>query len=120
VARIYDLEERTLEFSKAVRLFVAKLPRTLANIEDVKQLIRASGSVGANYREANAALGKRDFLLKIRISRKEANECAYWLRVIQETNTLPDSGGAEMLIAEAAELAKILSAILAKTSGSTK
>ncbi|MFC1580685.1 four helix bundle protein [Thermodesulfobacteriota bacterium] len=50
---IYDLEERTFLFSKAVRLFVKTLPNTTANVEDGKQLIKASGSVGANYREAN-------------------------------------------------------------------
>ena len=44
----YDLEERTFEFAKASRAFVKKLPRTIANIEDGKQFIRASGSIGAN------------------------------------------------------------------------
>ena len=50
---VYDLEERTFQFAKAVRLFVKTLPKTIANIEDGKQLIKASGSVGANYIEAN-------------------------------------------------------------------
>jgi len=45
----YDLEERTFQFAKDVRLFVKSLPKTIANIEDVKQLIRAAGSIGANY-----------------------------------------------------------------------
>jgi len=58
--RIYDLEERTFQFAKNVRLFVKTLPKTIANIEDGKQLIKASGSVGANYREANEALSKKD------------------------------------------------------------
>ncbi|MFQ5632537.1 MAG: four helix bundle protein, partial [bacterium] len=58
----YDLEERTFQFAKYVRLFIKTLPRTVANIEDAKQLVRASGSVGANYREANEKLGERDFL----------------------------------------------------------
>ena len=52
----YDLEERTFQFAKAVRLFVKTLPKTIANIEDGKQLVKASGSVGANYREANESL----------------------------------------------------------------
>jgi four helix bundle protein len=56
---VYDLEERTFQFAKAVRLFVKTLPKTIANIEDGKQLIKASGSVGANYREANESLGKK-------------------------------------------------------------
>jgi hypothetical protein len=49
----YDLEHRTLLFAKRVRDFVKKLPRTTADIEDGKQLVRSSGSVGANYIEAN-------------------------------------------------------------------
>jgi len=56
----YDLEERTFEFAKASRAFVKQLPRTISNIEDVKQFIRASGSIGANYIEANEAIGKKE------------------------------------------------------------
>ena len=48
---VYDLEERTFQFAKAVRLFVKTLPKTIANIEDGKQLIKAYGSVGVNYNE---------------------------------------------------------------------
>ena len=113
--QIYDLEERTFEFAKAIRLFAKTLPRTIANIEDVKQLIRSSGSVGANYREANEALSKKDFLMRIRISRKEAKESVYWLRVIRETNTLDDPREADRLMGEANELTKILSSIAAKS-----
>jgi len=75
--RPFDLEERTFQFAKAIRVFMKSVPRTIANIEDGKQLIRASGSVGANYIEANESLGKKDFKLRIRISRKEAKEAAY-------------------------------------------
>ena len=112
----FDLEERTFEFAKAVRLFARSLPRTVANLEDVRQLIRSSGSVGANYREANEALSRKDFLLRIRISRKEAKECEYWLKLIQETNTLNDSQTADRLLREARELTKILSSIVAKSA----
>jgi hypothetical protein len=55
----YDLKDRTLQFAKASREFVKQLPRTIANIEDVKQSIRASGSIGANYIEANEAIEKK-------------------------------------------------------------
>ena len=58
----YDLEERTFQFAKTVRNFVKTLPKTIANIEDSKQLIRASGSVGANYREANESLWVKKIL----------------------------------------------------------
>src|SRR5262245_232877 len=70
----FDLEERTFLFAKNVRAFVKKLPKTVCNIEDVKQLVRASGSAGANYIEANETLGTKDFLYKIKTSRREAKE----------------------------------------------
>ncbi len=111
----YDLEERTFQFAKAVRIFIKILPKTTANIEDSKQVIRASGSVGANYREANESLGKKDFLMRIKISRKEAKESAYWLRLIHETNNLKNADDAQSLIQEANELKKIFLSILEKS-----
>ena len=93
--KVYDLEDRTLIFAKNVRLFIKTLPKTIANIEDSKQVVRASGSVGANYREAK--------------------ESGYWLRLINETNDLENSNSALELIQEATELKKILSAILEKS-----
>ncbi len=112
---VYDLEERTFQFAKSVRFFVKTLPKTLSNIEDGKQLIRSSGSVGANYREANEALSKKDFLMRIKISRKEAKESHYWLRLIHETKSLNNTNEAKKLIQEAIELKKILSAIAEKS-----
>lgn len=112
---VYDLEERTFQFAKAVRMFVKTLPNTLANMEDSKQLIKSSGSVGANYREANESLSKKDFLMRMKISRKEAKECAYWLRLISETNNLADSDEAQKLTQEVQELKKIFSAIIVKS-----
>ena len=75
----YDLEDRTYAFAKGVRAFVRRLPRSIANTEDSKQVVRSSGSVGANYIEANEALRKKDFVMRIKICRKEAKESAYWL-----------------------------------------
>jgi len=115
ISKPYDLEERTFQFAKAVRIFVKTLPRTIANVEDGKQLIRASGSVGANYREANESLGKKDFLMRMKISRKEAKESAYWLRLIHETNNLENADDSQILMQEATELKKILSSILEKS-----
>ena len=112
---VYDLEERTFQFAKDARLFVKTLPKTIANIEDSKQLLKATGSVGANYREANESLSKKDFLMRIKISRKEAKESAYWLRLILETNNLKNADEAQRLIQEALELKKIFSSILEKS-----
>jgi four helix bundle protein len=78
----YDLEVRTWEFARSIRSFVKRIPRSLANFEDARQLVRASGSVGANYIEANESLGKKDFLMRIKICRKEAKESRYWLRLM--------------------------------------
>jgi four helix bundle protein len=113
---VYDLEERTFQFAKAVRLFVKTLPKTIANIEDGKELIKASGSVGANYREANESLSKKDFKMRIKICRKESKESAYWLRLIHETNNLKNADEAESLMQEANELKKIFSSILTKSN----
>jgi len=113
--RPYDLEERTFQFAKAVRLFLKTLPKTIANIEDSKQLIKASGSVGANYIEANESLSKKDFLMRIKISRKEAKESAYWLRLIHETNRLKNADDAVCLIQEANELKRIFSSMIEKS-----
>ena len=60
-----------------LRSFVKLLPKTISNAEDVKQLVRASGSVGANYIEANEALSTKDFVMRIKISRKESKESRY-------------------------------------------
>lgn len=68
---VYDLEERTFLFAKNIRLFVKTLPNTVANHEDGKQLIRSSGSIGANYREANESLGKRTFYCELRLAEKK-------------------------------------------------
>jgi four helix bundle protein len=112
---VYDLEERTHRFAKNVRLFVKTLPKTIANIEDGRQLIKASGSVGANYIEANESLSKKDFIMRIKICRKESKESAYWLRLIEETNELQNADAAEKLKQEAIELKKIFSSILEKS-----
>ncbi|MCU0332460.1 MAG: four helix bundle protein [Ignavibacteriaceae bacterium] len=111
----YDLEERTFQFAKDVRLFVKTLPKSVANFEDQKQLIKASGSVGANYREANESLSKKDFVMRIKISRKESKESEYFLRLINETNDLPNKDEASSLIQEAIELKKIFSSIIEKS-----
>ena len=113
----YDLEERTLEFAKRTRSFVKKLDKRIANIEDCKQLIKASGSVGANYIEANEALGKKDFLMRIKICRKEAKESRYRLRLIDTGGKTEIEKERDSLENEARELTHIFGAILTKSQG---
>ncbi len=112
--KIYDLEERTYEFAKRVRVFVRNLPRTIGNVEDGKQLVRSSGSVAANYIEANDSLGEKDKLIKIRISRKESKESKLWLRLIEIESNQELEAERNNLIKEAQELMLIFGSILQK------
>ncbi len=111
----YDLEDRTLLFAKNVRTFVKGLKNSLSNIEDAKQLVRSSGSVGANYIEANEALGKKDFLMRIKICRKEAKESRFWLRLVDTYDDLELETVRKQLEQEAFELTNIFGAILRKS-----
>ncbi len=111
----YDLEDRTLTFAKRVRAFVKRLHKTIANIEDGKQLIRSSGSVGSNYIEANESLSKKDFIIRIKICRKEAKESRYWLRLIEINGGQEQEMVRKYLTNEATELMNIFGAILQKS-----
>lgn len=115
--KVYDLEERTALFAEAVRRFVKRLPRTVSNFEDTKQLVRSSGSVGANYIEANEALSPKDRLLRMKIARKEAKESRYWLRLV---DVGPEAEAErQALRQEAFELMNIIAAIIRKLDATT-
>ena len=111
----YDLEDRTLEFAKNVRGFVKNLNKSVVNNEDGKQLVRSSGSVGANYIEANEVLSKKDFLMRIKICRKEAKESVYWLKLVDTQSQSTLESLREMLEKEAIELTHIFGAIVTKS-----
>jgi four helix bundle protein len=111
----YDLEDRTLEFAKQVREFVRKLNRTMANMEDSKQLLRSSGSIGANYIEANEALSKKDFVMRIKICRKEAKESRYWLKLVNTNGKNELEQERNILENEACELTHIFGSIVTKS-----
>ncbi len=108
----YDLEERTFQFAKASRVFVKQLPRTIANIEDAKQFVRASGSIGANYIEANESIGKKDFVMKIKTCRRSKGERL--LAGLLDVDGKPNDTR-ERLVCEAAELMKIFGSIVRKS-----
>jgi four helix bundle protein len=110
--KLYDLEDRTFKFARQVREFVSKLNKNIATIEDCKQVIRSSGSVGANYIEANEALSKKDFVMRIKICRKEAKESGYWLKLINSPELQNEKLALER---EAVELTNIFGAILRKS-----
>jgi four helix bundle protein len=111
----YDLEDRTFRFAKNTALFIKQLAKNISNLEYGRQVVDASGSVGANYIEANESLSKKDFIMRIKICRKEAKESAYWLRLIVETNNEECGQEGKKLLDEAIELKKIFSSILAKS-----
>ena len=111
----YDLEERTYKFANRCREFVDKLPKTIRNIEDGKQLIRASGSQAANYIEANESLSKKDFVHRIKICRKESKESKLWLRLCSIKGNKELNQEQKKLIQEATELTKIFGSILEKS-----
>jgi len=110
----FDLEERTFAFAKHSRALVRGLAKTIGNVEDSRQLIRSSGSVGANYIEANESLSKKDFVLRINICRKEAKESRYWLRLIEATDETI-AAERDLLVQEAQELMNIFGAIVRKS-----
>ncbi|MBN2087337.1 four helix bundle protein [Candidatus Peregrinibacteria bacterium] len=112
----YDLELRTLNFTKRVIQFINLLPKTISNIEIIKQLVRSSGSVGANYIEANEALSKKDFIYRVKISKKESKESKYWLSLLTYNEQLTDNSIEQRyLVQEATELMKIFGAIIEKS-----
>jgi four helix bundle protein len=110
----YDLEERTFGFAQAVRAFFKRLKPTAANVEDGRQVIRASGSVGANWIEANEALSKKDFVLRAKICRKEAKESRFFLRLLDTENAAALETDRAALVQEAQELMNIFGAIVRK------
>ncbi len=112
-SKIFDLEKRTAVFSRAIRDYVNKLPKTITNIEYGKQLTRSSGSVGANYIEANESLSKKDFVMRIKICRKEAKESRYWLELAESIDA--ELNNREILVNEATEFIKIFSSIILKS-----
>jgi four helix bundle protein len=117
-AKPRDLEDRTFLFAESVRTFVKVWPRTISNTEDVRQLVRASGSVAANWIEADEALSKKDFLMRVKICRKEAKESRLFLRLNDTGLSQENLSRRDALPAEARELTLIFSSIISKSGGS--
>jgi four helix bundle protein len=112
----FDLEERAYKFTKEIIAFINVCPKTMVNSELIRQLIRSSGSVGANYIEAREALSKKDFTMRVKICRKEVKESAYWLRLLEIRDDGVDNKR-QALISESTELLKIFASIVQKVKG---
>ena len=109
----FDLEERTTEFAKRVIRLCKALPKNPINNRLIGQTVGSAGSMGANYREANDALGRKDFVYRMRITRKETKETIHWLELIEEAN--PEfKPRMQNLKKEANELRNIFSSIINK------
>lgn len=114
----FDIYERSSEFAARVAILINKLPRSLASIEYGKQVIRSSGSIGANMEEADGAVSKKDFVNKVGIARKESRESRHWLALIKRVKLVVDNEAQkelDFLINEAREIVLILSSIINKT-----
>src|SRR5207248_8331815 len=114
-AKPRDLEDRTFQFAESVRAFGKELPRTLSNSADIRQLVRASESVAANWIEADEALSKKDFVMRVKICRKEAKESRLFLRLLDAGLTQATLAARDKLAAEARELTLIFSSIISKS-----
>jgi four helix bundle protein len=113
-SKTFDLEDRTAKFTANVIVFINICPKTIVNIELTKQLIRSAGSVGANYIEANEALSKKDFSMRVKICRKEAKESRYWLKLMELSGDEIEKRR-QVLVNESTELLKIFSSIVEKS-----
>lgn len=115
MARLHgDLPERTYRFALSIMVLVERLPERTVGWVLGKQLLRSGTSVGANLREADAALTKREFVQFCNISRREALESQYWLCLCRDRSLL-DAAEAEKSIREADEIARILATIICRS-----
>jgi|WetSurMetagenome_2_1015567.scaffolds.fasta_scaffold302831_2 four helix bundle protein len=112
--KFQDFEDRTTDFAKRIIRLCRALPKDSINYSLISQIIRSSGSVGANYREANEAVGRKDFIYRLRISRKEAKETQHWLELIREANSEFEEK-MQSLFQEVKEIRNILSSMISKS-----
>ena len=107
-----DLEQRTEEFALKTRELVHLIKLTPILIDDVRQLLRSSGSVAANYIEAVEALSSKDFLYRHKVCRKEAKETILWLKLIRRHLDQSLKVPLDVLLTEADELKRIFSSTI--------
>ena len=110
----HPLEERCDQFGKRIRGYCRKVKKDLVNFEDIKQLVRASGSVGANYIEANENVGKGDLKYRLKVCRKESKESMHFLGLIELFGDRELEKERDELVDEATQLRKIFSSMIKK------
>ncbi|MCX7838826.1 MAG: four helix bundle protein [Anaerolineae bacterium] len=109
-----NIRERTFRFGVRIVKMVNRLPRTAAGFALGNQVIRSGTAIGANVEEADAAESREDFVHKMKIALKEAQETRYWLRTIIEAELLVDEE-TQSLLKECDEIVRILHTIIANT-----
>ncbi|WP_407440422.1 four helix bundle protein [Fibrobacter sp.] len=107
-----EMEERTLKFAADVAMLLKRFGGD-ENRNTRHQLAKSSTSIGANYREANRAETVPDFLHKIGIVLKEADETLFWLGFVLSLD--PEIEDGQRLCDESLELVKIFQSIKTKT-----
>jgi four helix bundle protein len=114
----YDLEERTYAFALEIRLFLRNSKWDPVSWPDIKQLLRSSGSVAANYVEAKEAISPADDIHRLRICKKEVRESGLWLQLISDSNPIDEAihRSLEDLISETKELVKIFVTLIRQKS----
>jgi four helix bundle protein len=111
-----ELEGRTKDFSVRLVSLIRSFPKRVDGIEMGRQLLRAGTSIGANYREANRAESKSDFIHKVGVAEKEASETVYWLEICQAAQ-LGEATEVRALLNEALEILAIVTTIGRKAKG---
>jgi four helix bundle protein len=111
-----ELEGWTNEFSVRIVRLIRAFSKTVDGIEMGRQLLRSGTSIGANYREANRAESKQDFIHKVGIAEKEASETVYWLEIC-EAAPLGEGPEVRALLKEAREITAIVTTIGRKAKG---
>jgi|AntRauTorckE6833_2_1112554.scaffolds.fasta_scaffold18157_2 four helix bundle protein len=115
-AKPYDLEDPTYAFALETQLFLKNQRWDPVSWPDVRQLLRSSGSVAANYVESLEAVSPEDCTYRLRICKKEARESGLWLRLISDCNPIDEDihRALDDLISETRELVKIFVTIIRK------
>jgi four helix bundle protein len=114
-----ELEGRTKEFGVRIVRLIRTFPKTVDGIEVGRQLLRSGTSIGANYREANRAESKSDFIHKVGVAEKEASEAGYWLEICTAAH-LGEANEVRVLLKEAVEILAIITTIGRKAKGRSR
>ena len=109
-----EIYSRIYSFVLEVLNFVKNVPRTTENLVLIRQLVRSASSIGANAEEADASETKKEFIYRFTVSKKEAKETLYWIRLLSDHNPKLEKQ-AVVLLEENEQLIAIISKIVINT-----